>query len=115
MTELVSRHQPERSPPRPLPGPHHPVLLHVQVDVPAVDRVEGVGQNTARAIKRIPIAVIPVTIIIFDLGLLFGPREVISTPVSISINPKELGHQLTYSYGLVEEDKIYHFYSSQLT
>ena len=72
VTELMSRHQPERSPPRPLPGPHHPVLLHVQVDVPAVDRVEGVGQNTARTIERIPISVIPVTINFIYLGLISG-------------------------------------------
>ena len=70
VTELMSRHQSERGPPRPLPGPHHPVLLHVQVNVSAVDWVEGVGQNTARTIERIPVSVIPVIIIIFYLGLI---------------------------------------------
>ena len=45
--------------PAPLAGVNRPYLLGVEVDIPAVERVEGVGQDASLPIKWFAVAVVP--------------------------------------------------------
>ena len=45
--------------PAPLAGVNRPYLLGIEVDIPAVERVEGVGQHASLPIKRLAVAVVP--------------------------------------------------------
>ena len=45
--------------PAPLAGVNRPYLLSVEVDIPAVERVEGVGQHASLPIKWFAVAVVP--------------------------------------------------------